>query len=223
MKIPTAILRTLGLSFLLSTTVCFSSNIKTDTNTLIGTYSTIAEANYADAIKDAENLQKAIADLAKHPTEENLDKAKKAWLNARESYGTSEILRLSGGPIDAEEGWVADAYGSLEAQMNAWPLDENMIDYTIDANGKRTSGNIIDSKGDFDPGGEESTVINVDSISVENLTALNENGGDANVATGYHAIEFLLWGQDQDYANFMKDSITHGAMRAGERPLSDFS
>ena len=223
MKMPTAILRTLGLSFLLSTTVCFSSNIKTDTNTLIGTYSTIAAANYADAIKDAENLEKAIADLAKHPTEENVDKAKNAWLNARESYGTSEIFRLSGGPIDAEEGWVADAYGSLEAQMNAWPLDENMIDYTIDANGKRTSGNIIDSKGDFDPGGEESTVINVDSISVENLTALNENGGDANVATGYHAIEFLLWGQDQDYANFMKDSITHGAMRAGERPLSDFT
>ena len=223
MKMPTAILRTLGLSFLLSTTVCFSSNIKIDTNTLIGTYSTIAVANYADAIKDAENLEKAIADLAKHPTQENVDKAKTAWLNARESYGTSEIFRLSGGPIDAEEGWVADAYGSLEAQMNAWPLDENMIDYTIDANGKRTSGNIIDSKGDFDPGGEESTVINVDNISIENLTALNENGGDANVATGYHAIEFLLWGQDQDYANFMKDSITHGAMRAGERPLSDFT
>ena len=98
-----------------------------------------------------------------------------------------------------------------------------MIDYTIDANGKRTSGNIIDTKGNFNPGGEESTVINVDTITVESLTSLNENGGDANVATGYHAIEFLLWGQDQDYSNFMKDSITHGAMRAGERPLSDFT
>ncbi|RLA57435.1 MAG: imelysin, partial [Epsilonproteobacteria bacterium] len=118
---------------------------------------------------------------------------------------------------------VAEAYGSLEPQINAWPLDENMIDYTIDANGKKTSGNIIDTKGDFNPGGEESKVINVDTISVEAITALNENGGAANVATGYHAVEFLLWGQDQDYSNFMKDSITKGAMKAGERPLSDFT
>ena len=29
-----------------------------------------------------------------------------------------------------------------------------MIDYTIDANGKKTSGNIIDTIGKFNPGGE---------------------------------------------------------------------
>ena len=225
MKIYTTVLGTLGLSFLLSTAVCSASNKKMNitTDTLVGMYSTIATANYADAVKDAKSLETAIDIFSKNPTQKNLDTSKKAWVQARESYGTSEIFRLSGGPIDAENGWVAEAYGSLEAQINAWPLDENMIDYTIDANGKRTSGNIIDTKGKFDPGGEESTVINVDTITVESLTALNENGGDANVATGYHAIEFLLWGQDQDYANFMKDGITHGAMKAGERPLSDFT
>jgi putative iron-regulated protein len=225
MKIHATVLGSLSLSLLLSTTLCFSADKKTaiNTDTLIGTYTTIATANYADTVKDAENLETAIHTFAKTPTQENLNSAKKAWLAARESYGTSEIFRLSGGPIDAEDGWVAEAYGSLEGQINAWPLDENMIDYTIDAEGKKTSGNIIDTKGDFNPGGEESTVINIDTITVENLTALNENGGDANVATGYHAIEFLLWGQDQDYANFMKDGITHGAMKAGERPLSDFT
>lgn len=98
-----------------------------------------------------------------------------------------------------------------------------MIDYTIDANGKKTSGNIIDTKGEFNPGGEESTVVNVKDITVDALTALNENGGEANVSTGYHAIEFLLWGQDQDYSNFVKDSITKGALVAGQRPLSDFT
>ena len=225
MKKSLDILRTLGLSIILSTTVCFSSDnkININTDTLIGTYTTIVTANYADAVKDAEKLKSAIDDFANNPSKDTLQKSKKAWLNARESYGTSEIFRLSNGPIDAEDGWVAEAYGSLEGQINAWPLDENMIDYTIDANGKKTSGNIIDTKGEFNPGGEESTAINVDTISVENLTALNENGGDANVATGYHAIEFLLWGQDQDYSNFMKDSITKGAMKAGERPLSDFT
>jgi putative iron-regulated protein len=98
-----------------------------------------------------------------------------------------------------------------------------MIDYTIDAEGKLTSGNIIDTVGKFNPGGEDSKEVDVTKITVESLTDLNENGGEANVSTGYHAIEFLLWGQDQDYANFMDDNVTKGAMVAGQRPLSDFT
>ena len=220
MKIYTTVLGILSL-LVLSTTECLSSgNIRADT--ILGNLTNIATANYKDAIKDAKDLEKAIYDFAKTPTEATLKKSKQAWLKARESYGTSEVFRLSNGPIDAKEGWVVEAYGAPEPQLNAWPLDENMIDYTIDADGKKTRGNIIDTKGDFNPGGEESKSINVDTISVENLTALNENGGAANVATGYHAVEFLLWGQDQDYANFMKDSISKGAMTAGQRPLSDF-
>ena len=110
----------------------------------------------------------------------------------RINYGLSEIFRLSNGPIDAEEGWVADKYGALEGQLNAWPLDENMIDYTIDAKGNKTSGNIIDSRGMFNPGGENAEAVDVTTITKEAITKLNENGGEANVATGYHAIEFLF-------------------------------
>ena len=98
-----------------------------------------------------------------------------------------------------------------------------MIDYTIDAKGEKTSGNIIDTEGSFNPGGEESTAVDVTNITVDAIASLNENGGDANVASGYHAIEFLLWGQDQDYSNFLKDAITNGALQAGNRPLSDFT
>jgi len=225
MKIRTALLGRLGLLIIISTTLCLAldNKVSIDNNTIIGTYTNIVTANYKDAIKDAKNLEMAINNLANNPTEDTLKKSKQAWLNARESYGTTEAFRLANGPIDAEEGWVKDAYGSLEPQLNAWPLDENMIDYTIDANGKKTSGNIIDTRGDFNPGGEGSTVINVDTISVQSITALNENGGDANVATGYHAVEFLLWGQDQDYSNFIKDGVSKGAMTAGQRPLSDFT
>ena len=186
-------------------------------------YSNIALDNYTDALKDAKNLKISIDKFVSNPTQENLDSAKKAWLQARESYGSTEIFRLSNGPIDAEDGWIAETYGALEGQINAWPLDENMIDYTIDADGKRTSGNIIDTIGKFNPGGEESKEVDVTKITVEALTKLNENGGEANVSTGYHAIEFLLWGQDQDYNNFLEDKITNGAMVAGLRPLSDFT
>lgn len=186
-------------------------------------YSNIALDNYTDALKDAKNLKIFIDKFVSNPTQENLDSAKKAWLQARESYGSTEIFRLTNGPIDSEDGWIAETYGALEGQINAWPLDENMIDYTIDADGKRTSGNIIDTIGKFNPGGEESKEVDVTKITVEALTELNENGGEANVSTGYHAIEFLLWGQDQDYNNFLEDKITNGAMVAGLRPLSDFT
>jgi putative iron-regulated protein len=195
----------------------------TKNNSFLNAYADIALANYTDTLNDAISLKNAIDIFAKNPTQENLDKAKSAWIQSRESYGQSEIFRLSNGPIDSEDDWIAEAYGAPEGQINAWPLDENMIDYTIDANGKLTSGNIIDTVGKFNPGGEESKEVDVTKITVDAITELNENGGDANVATGYHAIEFLLWGQDQDYSNFLKDSVTPGAMTAGLRPLKDFT
>ncbi len=190
---------------------------------LLSSYTDMAWDKYRAALADAEYLQQAISEFAANPNIPHFDAAKTAWLVARESYGVTEIFRLSNGPIDAEEGWVAEAYAGLEGQINAWPLDENMIDYTIDENGDRTAGNIIDTIGIFNPGGENTNAVNVSSISAESLAALNENGGDANVASGYHAIEFLLWGQDQDYANFSEDRITQGALIAGQRPVADFT
>ena len=193
------------------------------TNSVLEAYSNIALANYSDSLKDAQALKVSIDTFAKNPTAENLKNAKIAWLVSRESYGQTEIFRLANGPVDAEKGWVSETYGAKEGQINAWPLDENMIDYTIDAEGKKTSGNIIDTIGKFNPGGEESKEVDITKITVDAITDLNENGGDANVASGYHAIEFLLWGQDQDYSNFLKDGITNGALVSGIRPLKDFT
>ncbi|CAB9541548.1 Iron-regulated protein A precursor [Bathymodiolus brooksi thiotrophic gill symbiont] len=191
-------------------------------NEVLTAYADIAIANYTDALNDAKSMQVAIKDFTKNPTTMMMENAKASWLNARESYGQTEAFRLSNGPIDAEEGWHT-VYGAPEGQLNAWPLDENMVDYTMDAKGKKTSGNIIDAKGVFTPSGEKSKTVNVSNITPDVLAALNENGGDANVATGYHAIEFLLWGQDQDYANFIKDGITTGALIAGQRTVADYT
>lgn len=189
----------------------------------LNTYSKIAYLTYKDSLADAKKLKAAVDAFVAKPTQLNFERAKKAWLASRESYGQSEIFRLSQGPIDAEEGWVEKLYGNLEGQINAWPLDENMIDYTVGPDGKTTGHNIIQGSGDYTPGGENATAVNIDKITPDVLAELNENGGEANVASGYHAIEFLLWGQDQDYDNFLEDSVTHGAMTAGQRPLTDFT
>ncbi len=200
--------------------------LKVSKKDILRTYADMALVSYTDSLNDAKNLQVYINAFVKSPNAKTFKNAKLAWLKSRESYGQSEIFRLSNTPIDAEEGWVEKAYGNLEGQINAWPLDENMIDYTIDAKGKRTKGNIIDTMGKFTPvsaEGEKSKAVNVSKITKEAITDLNENGGEANVASGYHAIEFLLWGQDQDYNSMMADKVTHGAMKAGNRPLKDFT
>ena len=67
-----------------------------------------------------------------------------------------------------------------EGLINAWPLDEAYIDYV---EGDPAAGVVNDP--DTYP-----------TIDAELLTSLNEQGGEANISTGWHAIEFLLWGQD---------------------------
>jgi len=175
--------------------------------TALTAYADHALDSYTTARTDAITLQTALKAFTDAPTEATLQSAKEAWLKSRESYGITEALRLSEGPIDAESGYGA-TFGAPEGQMNAWPLDENYIDYTTDKNGNVTSGNIIDGN---------------NTINKTSIAALNEVGGEANVATGYHAIEFLLWGQDQDYGSFIADNITNGALKAGERAVTDFT
>ncbi len=102
-----------------------------------------------------------------------------------------------------------------EGQLNAWPLDEGLIDY-VAGDYQHALGN---------PGATANIIANTeiqvgeDKLDVkrpsprELLASLNELGGsEANVATGYHAIEFLLWGQD----------LNGTGPGAGNRPASDY-
>lgn len=156
---------------------------------VVNNYANMVYANYSDALQDAKNLKSAINDLMELPSEATLTAAKNAWLVARESYGVSEAYRFSSGPIDDADG--------PEGNLNAWPLDEAYIDYVL---GNANAG-IINNTVDFPV------------IDKATLLAANENGGETNISIGYHAIEFLLWGQD------LTDP---SAKLAGQRPFTDF-
>ena len=164
----------------------------------------MAHANYADALNAAEVLNERIDELLANPTVEALNATKQAWLQARVSYQQSEVFRFGNVVVDDWEG-----------QLNAWPLDEGMIDY-VESDGYQhelgnegATANIIANER-ITIGGE---VLDVSDITSELLADLNEVGGsEANVASGYHAIEFLLWGQD----------LNGFEAGSGERPVSDF-
>jgi putative iron-regulated protein len=144
----------------------------TDTKTAaVETYADIALASYEDSLTAGQALDTAIKTLVATPTADNLTAAQNAWLAAREPYLQTEVYRFYEGPIDNET-------DGPEGLLNAWPMDEHYLDYTADA----PNGGLIN-----DPTWE---------ITAANVEGANEAGGEKNIATGYHAIEFLLWGQD---------------------------
>ncbi len=153
---------------------------------VVSTYADIVLAGYEDSHEKAEALQAAINALVSNPSAVTLQAAKDAWLAAREPYGQTEAFRFAGGPIDDTDG--------PEGALNAWPLDESYVDYV--------SGN--------DAAGIINDPVTHPTITAEYLTTLNEVGGETNISIGYHAIEFLLWGQDQS---------TSGP---GARPYTDY-
>ena len=133
-------------------------------------YAALVHANYTDALSTARAMQQAIDAFLTNPSEQTQNAAKNAWRTARESYGTTEAFRFYGGPIDDDNG--------PEGRLNAWPMDESYVD---GVKGNESAGLINDRS--F-------------AISRDSLASMNEQGGEENIATGYHAIEFLLWGQD---------------------------
>ncbi len=171
---------------------------------IVSNYADIALATYEDSLTTAKALREAIDKLVAEPSEQTLVAARTAWLAARVPYQQSEAFRF-GNPIVDE--W--------EGRVNAWPLDEGLIDYVDAGYGTESDtnqfyvANII-ANDKVSAGGTE---IDAATITPEVLESLHEVGGiEANVATGYHAIEFLLWGQDLNGTD----------AGAGNRPYTDF-
>ncbi len=143
-----------------------------DAKSVVQTYSRIVEATYADALTRAQALKTACRQLVSAPSEATLDAARTAYVNARYPYGQSDVFRFYGGPIDDDNG--------PEGAMNGWPLDEAYIDYVV---GAESSGVVND-------------LMTIPVITKDAIRAINEQGGETNISCGYHAVEFLLWGQD---------------------------
>ena len=200
---------------------------------LLETNAQIAYAVYSDAVTTAKNLQTALATFRETPNDANLEAAKKAWLVSREPYGQSEVYRFREGPIDNEE-------TGPEGDLNAWPLGEALIDY-VSVNGADFDDGqvevVANSAGVNNNGAVDGTVAEENIIQSEITieTALFEgnsatNADESDVITGYHAIEFLLWGQDlnapgtgTDGANRDTAVKSYVFNHGGQRPLTDFT
>ncbi|NOD48980.1 peptidase [Ruegeria sp. HKCCD5849] len=190
---------------LCAATAAFAADapVKTD---VLENYANIAEAKFEDSLIAAQSLQLSVDALIADPSDDTLNTARAAWIAARVPYQQTEVYRFGNAIVDDWEG-----------KVNAWPLDEGLIDYVDAAYGGATDENEfavlnVIANPSFELSGMP---IDASEITPELLSeTLHEADGiEANVATGYHAIEFLLWGQDMN---------GHGA-GAGNRPATDYA
>ncbi|MEL6683780.1 MAG: imelysin family protein [Pseudomonadota bacterium] len=197
------------LNLLATTALCTAFTapaLAVEATDVLDTYADIAAAKYADSLSTAQVLQTAVNALVADPSAEKLEAAKSAWLAARVPYQQTEVFRFGNAIVDDWEG-----------KVNAWPLDEGLIDYVDASYGGPTDENAaatlnVIANASFTLGGE---IIDASTITPALLegTLQEADGVEANVATGYHAVEFLLWGQDLN---------GHGT-GAGNRPWTDYA
>jgi len=173
---------------------------------ILKTYSDIALAKFEDSLEAAKVLRARIQTLIDKPSATALTAARNAWKAARVPYQQSEVYRFGNAIVDDWEG-----------RVNSWPLDEGLIDYVdaksygdaSDDNGLYTANVVAHAK--LMIGG---ATFDASALTGETIRQLHEaDGVEANVATGYHAIEFLLWGQDLNGTN----------KGAGNRPWTDYA
>lgn len=177
-----------------------------ETTDVLDTYADIAAANYGDSLITAQRLQAAVNALVADPSAENLTAARVAWLAARVPYQQTEVFRFGNAIVDDWEG-----------KVNAWPLDEGLIDYVDASYGGPSDENAfaalnVIANPTFTLSGQDIDATSITPALLED-TLQEADGVEANVATGYHAIEFLLWGQDLN---------GHGT-GAGDRPWTDYA
>lgn len=173
---------------------------------VLANYADLALAGYEDALATAKALDAAVDALIAEPSEATLQAAREAWKASRLPYQQTEAFRF-GNPIVDE--W--------EGRVNAWPLDEGLIDYVDASYGSESDSNAL-----YVANVIANPTLTIDGVEVDaseiTPALLQDNlqeaaGIEANVATGYHAIEFLLWGQD----------LNGTGPGAGNRPFTDYS
>ncbi len=155
-------------------------------------YAHLGHAVFEDALLTARELSRAVAELRQRPSPRTLEAARQTWIWARVPYSQSEVFRFGNANVDDWEG-----------QVNAWPLDEGLIDY-VASSYAGAEGNAY---------ARHNVIAGDEPITADLLRSYQEKAGaEVNVAIGYHAIEFLLWGQD----------LNQAPSDSGMRPHTDF-
>ena len=177
-----------------------TSTIEIKKKEFVENYVNIVLASYEDTLNKLYDLESAIDAFVDYPTDSRFKAAKNKWIISREPYGQTESFRYYDGPIDGSE-------GEPEGYINAWPMDEALIDYVTNGTGGQ---DLSDNRQNIINNVTEYPTLTKDKL--KKISGYNSN--ESNVSIGYHAIEFLLWGQDNTEPSLKLN---------GQRPFTDYT
>lgn len=193
---------------------------------VLATNADIAFAEYSDVVSTAQSLSTAIDTLIATPTGASFRAAKQAWLTAREPYGQTEVYRFRASPVDDSDYDASNGEDGPEGDINAWPLGEGLIDYVVSGTdfGADQVGVSSHMTGVTDPNLPGDNIVSDTSITIDAALIANTTTADdeRDVLAGYHAIEFLLWGQDLN-ADGSGDTLMSRDATSGHRPFTDYA
>lgn len=134
-------------------------------------YADMAWESHFDAGADADALAQSVVDFTANPDAQSFNFIQVQWGVARESWGFMEGFNIPDGPLQESHRYI-----------NASNLDRSYIDFVSN---DLSAGLVNDVDG-------------YPSLTKMLLVDLHQIEGNDKVTTGFHAIEFLLWGEDYD-------------------------
>lgn len=175
--------------------------IETHSPLILEQYRSQAEGIFQESLTDAITLHNTAKRFIDNPTSGHHQDLKIAYRHTRTSYSQSEALRFGN--------WFVDEW---EHEVNAWPIDEGLIDY-VDNQYQASVNNLVAQHNlvrnpVIELSGKVADITRINRRNLEYVQGISDF--ESNVTTGFHAVEFLIYGQDN-----YPDS-------PGRRPTSDF-
>ncbi|SEA10252.1 imelysin family protein [Microbulbifer marinus] len=146
------------------------------------------EAQLADTRAAVEALQRAVATLLDQPTEDHLESAKLAWLEAHRDFAAAlPYIQLAFAPAE-----LRGQGRQLLLALDSWPVQPGYLD-TV-------------------PGYSDSGIVNDTAIelTLANLRKQHRLTAHEEASTGFHAMEIMLWGPTSERTAEQFQQVSEG-------------
>jgi putative iron-regulated protein len=154
------------------------NKIQIDSSAFAAQVGIIAYTYLSDASQSVQTLDSQLASFMYHPNPMSQAEIQQSWRLAYNSFLRSLIFSYL--PIQDPPDWQSQriGYSHLLAQLDSWPIEGGYIDYI---QGYPFSGIVND------------LTLDIDEDSIRSQHGFTD---PSNASLGYHALEFMLWGND---------------------------
>jgi putative iron-regulated protein len=147
-----------------------------DSNAFTAQVGIVAYTSLSDANQAAQTFDSKLASFMYHPNPMSQAEVQQAWRLAYDSFLSSLIFSYL--PIQDPPDWYSQEidYKRLLMQLDSWPIEGGYIDYIKEY--------------------PFSGIVNDLTLDIDEETIRSQHGftDPTNASLGYHALEFMLWG-----------------------------